>query len=282
MGWDVVQVGLKHDLPVDDPIATAELIAKRTNRNVKLVYENEIEYDKTNNIISYVEGFEYIEIAKFTLDSSKDYLQMIVLNYQAHQILKETDINTLRKARTTSELAKDWLDDIEEQYALYEIYGEHLFIKIGRENICLDVSIKERWWGWEELFHPMYFDRDKLLDYRIKIFEQARMFGCMDVIIFSDQGPTELILDHINSSVEDLKQYVNSNQYTDQYYKMTEQYYRENDQYDEFTKWYKPEQIESRKKRAKKITFSSVFQDDFKLEGDDFVELVYDDFKDLM
>lgn len=282
MGWDVVQIGLKHDLPVDDPIATAELVAKRMNRNIKLVYYNEIEYDKINNIVSEVENFEYIEIARITIDNSTDYLQMEVLNYQASQILKETNINTLRKAKTTSDWARDWLDDIEKQYALYEISGEHLFIKIGRENICLDVNIIERWWGWEELFHPMYFDRDKLLDYRMKIFDQARMFGCMEVIIFSDQGPTELILDHINSSVEYLKQYVNSNQYTDQYYKMTEQYYRENGQYDEFTEWYKPEKIESMKKHAKKITFSSVFQDDFKLEGEDFVEIVYDDFKDLI
>ena len=38
----------------------------------------------------------------------------------------------------------------------------------------------------------------------------------------------------------------------------------------------------SRVKHAKKITFSSVFQKDFKLEGEDFMELVYDDFKDLI
>ena len=282
MGWDVVQIGLKHDLPVDDPIATAKLIAKRMNCNVKLVYYNEIKYDKINNIVSDVKNFEYIEIARITIENSTDFLQMEVLNYQASQILKEADINTLRKAKTTSDWARWWLDDIEKQYALYDISGEHLSFKIGRENIRLDVGVEERWWGWEEFFHPVYFDRDKLLDYRMKIYEQARIFGCKEVIIFSDQGPTELILDHINSSVEYLKQYVNSNQYTDQYYKMTEQYYRMNDQYDEFTKWYKPEQIESKKKHAKKITFSSVFQDDFKLEGEDFVEVVYDDFKDLI
>ena len=29
MGWDVVQIGLRHNLPVQDPFATAKEVAKR-------------------------------------------------------------------------------------------------------------------------------------------------------------------------------------------------------------------------------------------------------------
>ena len=50
MGWDVVQIGLRHNLPVHDPFATAKEVAKRMNRNVRLVYRNEYEYDKENNV----------------------------------------------------------------------------------------------------------------------------------------------------------------------------------------------------------------------------------------
>lgn len=54
MGWDVVQIGLRHNLPVNDPFATAKEVAKRMNRNVRLVYRNEYEYDK--EIMSYVKS----------------------------------------------------------------------------------------------------------------------------------------------------------------------------------------------------------------------------------
>ena len=38
MGWDVVQIGLRHNLPAHDPFATAKEVAKRMNRNVRHVY----------------------------------------------------------------------------------------------------------------------------------------------------------------------------------------------------------------------------------------------------
>ena len=31
MGWDVVEIGLKHDLPFEDPMATAKAVAQRLN-----------------------------------------------------------------------------------------------------------------------------------------------------------------------------------------------------------------------------------------------------------
>ena len=153
MGWDVVQIGLKHDLPVDDPIATAELVAKRMNRNVKLVYRNDYEYDKINNIVSAAEGDEFIQLAEFTMNGSNEYLQIIASDYQANQILKEADINKLREATFTDERAKMLLDDIDDRYELYEIesmnYGNDvdklIYIRIFRENVDLDASVLERW-----------------------------------------------------------------------------------------------------------------------------------------
>lgn len=35
MGWDVVQLGLKHDLPIDDPQATAQVLAHRMGCDVQ-------------------------------------------------------------------------------------------------------------------------------------------------------------------------------------------------------------------------------------------------------
>ena len=264
MGWDVVQIGLKHDLPVDDPIATAKLIAKRMNCNIKLVYWKKYEYDRINNIVSDGEGYELIQLAEFAVNSSKEYLPMIISNYQAQQILKEAEISTSPKAKCTSPWAKKLLSDIQNQFELYEIENEELYIRIFRENVDLDEREFGRWQFFEQAFSPSSPDLERLFNYRMKIFERARIFGCKEVVICSDQGPTMGIFDHIDYSAEELKQYVFSNQF-----------------FEEST-WYEPERMESWKKHAKKITFSSVFQDDFKLEGEDFMELVYDDFKDLI
>ena len=86
MGWDVVQIGLRHNLPVHDPFATAKEVAKRMNQNVRLVYRNEYKYDKDNNVVSEVNGYELIELGKFEVKNSTDYLQMTVSDYQKKHI----------------------------------------------------------------------------------------------------------------------------------------------------------------------------------------------------
>lgn len=44
MGQDVASIGLRHDLPVDDPYELLRVIAKRMNRNVKLVVRKEYRF----------------------------------------------------------------------------------------------------------------------------------------------------------------------------------------------------------------------------------------------
>ena len=262
MGWDVVQIGLKHDLPVEDPIATAELVAKRMNRNIKLVYGNKYVFDKINNTLSKVEKFELIEIAKFTVDSSKDYFEMTVSNYQANQILKE--IEGLRKTLLADDLAKRLHDDIHNQFELYEIETEEIDIRIFRENVDLDVFEFGKWHFFEHAFYSPTLDLERLLNYRMKIYERARMFGCKEVIICSDQGPTMEIYDHMDYPAEQLKQYTFSNRY-----------------YEE-SNWLEPEDEGFWKSHARKIKFSSVFNNELQFKEEEFVEIVYDDFKDLI
>ena len=122
MGWDVVQIGLRHNLPVHDPFATAQEVAKRMNRNVRLVYRNEYEYDNTKNVVREAEGYELIELGKYEVNSSKDYLQMIASDYQARQILESVGEEKLRQA-TFASAADSILEDIEDSFELYEIEG---------------------------------------------------------------------------------------------------------------------------------------------------------------
>ena len=102
MGWDVVQIGLRHNLPVHDPFATAKEVAKRMKKNIRLVYRNEYWYDKEENVVSEAKGDEFIELGKYEVNNSMDYLQMTVSDYQANQILKLVGIDKLRQATFTT------------------------------------------------------------------------------------------------------------------------------------------------------------------------------------
>lgn len=130
MGWDVVQIGLRHNLPVHDPFATAKEVAKRMNRNVRLVFRNEYEYDSVNNVVRQAEGEDFVELGKFEVNNSGAYLQMIASNYQAKQILEFVGMDKLRKATYADDFAELILDDLEEPFELYEMEdrNDHLFI----------------------------------------------------------------------------------------------------------------------------------------------------------
>ncbi len=266
MVWDVVNIGLRHKLPVNDPFATAEEVAKRMNRNIRLVYRNEYEYDNEKNVISEAKGDEFIELGKYEVNKSKDYLQMTVSNYQAHQILGLVGEDKLRQATFEGEYADLILDDIEDSFELYEIEGgkDDVYIRIFKENVDLDVSVIERWRTWEYAFHQSGKYREWLRNYRMQIYKQAKMFGCNEVIICSDQGPTIEIFDKMNYSSDDLKEYARSYQYL-------------NDD----TAWVDEIEKEEWKKNAKHIMFSSVFQNQLNFSDEDFVEVIYDDFSDI-
>ena len=266
MGWDVVEIGLRHNLPVNDPFATAKEVAKRMKQNVRLVYRNEYEYDVANNVVSDAKGDIFIELGRFEVNNSGDYLQMIIPDYQANQILESVGIDKLRQATFVGEDAEFILDDIEDSFELYKIFDkkDNLHIMIFKENVDLDVYVDGRWHCWESAFHSSrQEDREWLRNYRIQIYHQAKIFGCQEVIICSNQGPTELIYDNADYSADKLKEYARSYQYLNDINLGGER------------------EKEDWKKHAKHIMFSSYFQKQLNLSGEDFVEVIYDDFGDI-
>ena len=135
MGWDVVEIGLRHDLPVHDPFATAQEVAKRMNQNIKIVYENKYEYDIEKNVVYRKDGYELIELGRFEVNKSKDYLLMIVSDYQAKQILDSVGMDKLRKATFADEYADIILHDIRSPFELYEIEDPNEYLNIRIFNI---------------------------------------------------------------------------------------------------------------------------------------------------
>lgn len=264
MGWDVVQIGLRHSLPVHDPFATAKEIAKRMNRNIRLVYRNKYKYDKEKNVLREVDTYELIELEKYEVNSSEDYLQMLVSDYQARQIQESVGEDKLRKATFVGEFAELILSN--NTFELYEIEDdeEELSIRIFKENVELDVYVYERWTCWERAFHSLSQEhREWLYQYRMRIYKQAQIFGCNEVLICSDQGPTELIYDKMDYSADDLKEYARSFQYL------------------EGTDILESTDRKEWKNHAKHIMFSSYFQNQLEFSDEDFIDVIFDDFNDI-
>lgn len=266
MGWDVVEIGLRHDLPVHDPFATAKEVAMRMKKNIRLVYRNEYEYDIANNVVSSAKGPDLIELGKYEANNSSDYLQMIASDYQANKILESAGMNKLRKATFADKFAELILDDLEELFELYELEdrNENLLIYIFNENITLSVSVIERWRTWEAAFYQSEEKwRKWLRDYRMKIYNQAKLFGCNEVIICADQGPGMWIYDNANFLADKLKEYARSYQYLQE------------------STWIEESEKKDWKKHAKHVLFSSVFNNQLTLSDGDWVEVIYDDFSDI-
>ena len=137
MGWDVVQIGLRHNLPVHDPFVTAKEVANRMKKNIRLVYRNEYEYDKEKNVVIEVNDYELIELAKFEVNNSNDYLQMTVSDYQAHQIKELVGIDKLRKATFVGEFADLIVSGDSFEYTKLKIMGRLLISGYSKRMLIL-------------------------------------------------------------------------------------------------------------------------------------------------
>lgn len=262
MRWDVVEIGLNHDLPIEDPVATAELIAKRLNRNIRLVYQNKYTYDARKNMVTAIGGFEFVKVQDFVVNDSDTYLTMTATNYQANKILELAGIDRLRNAQFVNRRLHDLLSDLNNPFDLYEIEDEKgdYDIRIFHDTVDLGVYVMGGWSNWVRYFHDISEYRDILADYRKQIYERAKMFGCNEVIICCDQGPGEIIYGNMIYPAARLKEFVQTFQYLNG------------------NEWLRGESVEEWKRKAKHIMFASAFENTLSFSDGDFIEVIFDDF----
>lgn len=143
MGWDVVEIGLKHDLPVHDPFETARIVAKRMKRNIKLVYEKELEYDMDNNSFSGLDEYICEELGFYRESDDEGFLQMTAKTYYANQMLELVGTDRIKQVRFEDEWAREsFISSMLDPFDLYEIESKDetdIDIRIFQENVDLDV-----------------------------------------------------------------------------------------------------------------------------------------------
>lgn len=268
MGWDVVQIGLRHNLPVESPRETAKAIAERMKRNVCIGYRKEYDFNSETEELDWADHYDLVEIEKIIVNDTDDFIFLTITNYQVLQIQDSLGIEKIRELSKSNEVAEFILYDLEEPAPIYELEieedDEKKMIDIFKENVTLDIYVIERWFNWAREFEEPDDCGEYLRNYRMQVFNQAKIFGCEEVINCADQGPTMAIYDNADYSADELKEYVRSRKYV------------------EDSNWLEPKKIEHWKKYGRHVKFSDFFENKLSFEDDDFVELVYDDFSDMI
>ena len=265
MGIDVVTIGLRHNLPINNPRAMAQELAARMQLTVKIVAKDEFRFNPATNFVSSVPGYNTIELGTYTVNGSDKFLGLYISDYQVNQILEQIGANNLDKLRFADNDTEDLFNDIRSnrRYDLYDPFNNGSSIDFYPECIVSDIFIG-RWGYFEKLLLDKSSDKSKLRDIRMKVYEQAKLLGCNEVSYFPDFGPLECIFDNLFLSADKLRHYIKNRKFL----------------YD--ISWDSPKEMAEWLKNGKQIQFSDCFRGNLSLGEEHFIEVVWDDFKDII
>ena len=268
MGWDVVQLGLKHDLPIDDPQATAQVLARRMGCDVQVGYYKDCEYDEAEQRVYSIPS-AFVPLATPHRGGSSAYcLRLVVDNYWVEEVRRRIALYDSSKIEFEEEWMKPCLLEGLDPFELYTLEddegGRKIDIRIFREAVDLDLYADERWSAWARHFEST--DEEhwlRLQEYRMQVYERAKVFGCEQVLYFADQGPTELIYDDMDKGAEELLAYVHTRRYLDD------------------SSWREPEDQEIWRRDGLHIQYADYFKGNIPWREGVWIEVVFDDFSDL-
>lgn len=263
MGVDVVEIGLRHRLSVDNRKKLAQELATILDMNVKIVARKEFVYDKSIHMIADYNYYDVIPLEEYIIKESNNYLEVFCSNYQKNFIkesLGKDKVRTLKFDSPDTRRSFFELDDT----TMYEAEtrnreDNYIYFDIYKENIVLPYYVCSRWFNFiREFKDPQSLCY--LKETRKDVYEQAKMFGCDCVIYCSDGTPSSRIWDSAELTSSELLTYASTGDFL------------------------KPGNgVEWGKKysNARIINFADFIAGKVKFEEGEFVEAVIDDFKDI-
>jgi len=265
MGWDVVQLGLKHDLPIDDPQATAQVLARRMGCDVQVGYYKYCEYDEAEQRVYSIPSAFVPLGTPHRGGSSALSLRLIIANYWVEEVRRRIALYDSSKIEFEEEWMKPCLLEGLDPFELYTLEddegGRKIDIRIFREAVDLDLYASDRWCAWARHFESTDEEHwSQLQEYRMQVYERAKVFGCEQVIYCADQGSTESIYDGMDMGAEELLAYVRDRRYLD--YKS-------------------PEDQEIWRRDGLHIQYADYFKGNIPWREGVWIEVVFDDFSDL-
>ena len=270
MGWDVVQLGLKHDLPIDDPQATAQVLARRMGCDVQVGYYKYCEYDEAEQRVYSIPSAFVPLGTPHRGGSSAPSLRLVIGNYWADELNQRIAPYGLSEIDFEETWIRSFLLEGGNDYQLYTLEsddnedGNAIEIRIFKETVNLALYAVERWSAWARHFEST--DEEhwlRLQEYRMQVYERAKVFGCEQVLNFADQGPTELIYDDMDKGAEELLAYVHTRRYLDD------------------SSWREPEDQEIWRRDGLHIQYADYFKGNIPWREGVWIEVVFDDFSDL-
>lgn len=265
MGWDVVQLGLKHDLPIDDPQATAQVLARRMGCDVQVEYYKDCEYDEAEQRVYSIPSAFVPLGTPHRGGSSAPSLRLIIENYGVEEVRRRIALYDSSKIEFEEEWMTSCFLEGLDPFELYTLEddegGRKIDIRIFREAVDLDLYASDRWCAWARHFESTDEEHwSQLQEYRMQVYERAKVFGCEQVLYFADQGPTELIYNDMDKGAEGLLAYVRDRRYLDDK---------------------SPEDQEVWRRDGLHIQYADYFKGNIPWREGVWIEVVFDDFSDL-
>ena len=266
----MVQLGLKHDLPIDDPQATAQVLARRMGCDVQVGYYKYCEYDEAEQRVYSIPSAFVPLGTPHRGGSSAPSLRLVIGNYWADELNQRIAPYGLSEIDFEETWIRSFLLEGGNDYQLYTLEsddnedGNAIEIRIFKETVNLALYAVERWSAWARHFEST--DEEhwlRLQEYRMQVYERAKVFGCEQVLYFADQGPTELIYDDMDKGAEELLAYVHTRRYLDD------------------SSWIEPEDQEIWRRDGLHIQYADYFKGNIPWREGVWIEVVFDDFSDL-
>lgn len=221
MGWDVVAIGTNHNLPINDPFATARRLATIITGTLSVGYYTEFEYNALRRRVSRPSDcFKWHELQLFDTEKVGPQYLFEIINGSAKQIFER--VQSFDNLSFENEKVEERFRDaiLEEPFALYEISCEASSFepRVFKEIIDFSVSFNYgRWAQFEDIFKKPYTGENKRIldEFRADIYAQLSACGCDCAYYFPDQGYGEQLFDKINLSAEQWAAYLESRSYLD-------------------------------------------------------------------
>lgn len=207
MGVDIVAVGLRHKVRVDKPLHLIDDISRIYNAKIKVVYYNSDRKDddwmvtllniERNNAIESL-TIELPE-CQYLQQKTNPFAKSIEIDWESENLIKQL---------------WDTLCNHDGHYSVQCFKDEDIYeITIYKENAEIFISSPFIWFSLTHFFNQeekyQYPESSyDLQDYRGKIYRQAQLLGCNEVIYFPDKYEGEFIYDKIYKPVNELLHYI--------------------------------------------------------------------------
>lgn len=217
MGWDIVIIGMKHNLPIEDPVATAKRLSPLCTGPISIGYDERWEYYEVDNIIKE-NPYSWHELDRIDANLPGETTDFSIQNGCAKALAKQLG-DRIKSVKFDPEDVREWFmhEAFEEPFAIYELEGERYSPdnRVFKEIVELHENFPGRWSQFHHLFSkPYQGETKKILDeFRDYVYFQMRLCGCTDVYYICDQGPAQILYDEINRTVADWKDYMMKSEY---------------------------------------------------------------------